>query len=258
MTRKTSAQAAMLCLCCLVFQGCSAGNIRLYPFNLKAEGRHVARDLVIDPVEFDYDNRNLQDSSHVCLWTLIPFCLYRQLGRGCNGNAFLLRPSKFDSPELIPERISNCVRDSLKAATVFHSVVPAEEYWRVDAKTQPLVLRGKITECREVGYGTTYGLSVVGMTLCMVVPIIPTNYGNHIRFSMELELFDPTSDRVVWRGFLRGHTQKRVRFFWQVRDFSHGTNDFDEELSKFLQSRLGDVVQEMLEQAFTLETETGD
>jgi hypothetical protein len=225
-----------------VFGGCSAGNIRLNKVLLDDNNKQISRDLVIEPIVFRYESPP-QESSHFCLWTLIPGFLYRENGRKCNGDAFITTGLIKDSPELIPKRIKECIKDSLQTAKVFNNVISSDPI--IDNKTA-LHLRGEIKECREVGYGTTYGLSFIGAGVCMVIPVIPTNYGNHIKFAMELELYDPVNKRVLWKKLIKGETKHRTRFFWQVRDIVHGTNDFDEELSNFLQPQLAFLMKDMI------------
>jgi hypothetical protein len=226
-----------------VFGGCSAGNIRLNKVLLDDNNKQISRDLVIEPIVFRYESPP-QESSHFCIWTLIPGFLYRENGRKCNGDAFITTGLIKDSPELIPKRIKECIKDSLQTVEVFNNVIFSDP--SADKNKTALHLKGEIKECREVGYGTVYGLSIPGAIICMVIPVIPTNYGNHIKFAMELELYDPVNKRVLWKKLIKGETKHRTRFFWQVRDIVHGTNDFDEELSNFLQPQLAFLMKDMI------------
>jgi hypothetical protein len=227
-----------------MLEGCLAGNIRLNKVLLDNDSKQISRDLVIEDIVFRYDDPWLQESSHFCLWTLIPGFLYRENGRNCNGDAFITTGLIKDSPELIPKRIKECIKDSLQTVKVFNNIIFSDPI--VDSNKTALHLKGEIKECREVGYGTVYGLSLIGAGVCMVIPVIPTNYGNHIKFAMELELYDPVNKRVLWKKLIKGETKHRTRFFWQVRDIVHGTNDFDEELSNFLQPQLAFLMKDMI------------
>jgi hypothetical protein len=232
-----TSMAAMLC-------SCAVGSIQLKPFSIQNH-KQIGRSLVIEPIEFRYDDPNLQPHSHVCLRSTIPLMLWSETGRGCFGSAFLIHPSKIDNPELIPANIADCIQQSLQASKMFDNVSLKAKYDMTTRKT-PLVLRGEIKECREVGYATSYGLSFVGSTICIVIPIIPTNYGNHIKFAMDLQLVEPDGGKILWEGQIKGESPKRIRFFWQMRDVVHGTNDFDQVLARCIQVQLPAVMDKMV------------
>ena len=106
--------------------------------------------------------------------------------------------------------------------------------------------RRRFLKNSALGAATAYGLSVVGGVAELLIPFLPSNYGNHIRFKMNLELWDTSASAPLWEGSVQGRSKSRVRFAWQCRDIGHGTNDFDKVLSRLIQEKLPPAVRSMV------------